>query len=221
MKLLRTMEPTTRRLRVAKPTALIGFNVFTHTAARGSCNYYIGTGIDHLKPAYRLQKRFRKHIAFVQSIACSQNSHPFCAPTSRQHRTNVVLADLLHEIAIAPLDFRQHQVSNTTLYDDFSKHMGNSFSIIGGIFTPLFLSPHVLTPYTCESAPNFGSTIPKTLMHLLPFGNIVSYNPLPIRHFCLVIYSIPLCTMTFWNIWGTYTLLIVESLHHCSFSRMF
>ena len=155
MKLLRTMEPTTRRLRDAKPTALIGFNISTHIAARGSCNYYIGTGIDHLKPAYRLQKRFRKHIVFVQSIACSQNSHPFCAPTSRQHRTNVVLADLLHKIAIAPLDFRQHQVSNTTLYDDFSKHMGNSFSIIGGIFTPLSLSPHVLTPHTCESAPNF------------------------------------------------------------------
>ena len=101
----------------------------------------------------------QRHIALVQSIACSPNSHPSCAPALRQHGTNVVLADLLHETAIAPLDFRQHQVSNTTLHDDFSEHMGNSLSIIGGIFTPSFLSPHVdINPSfeSTSSAPIFG-----------------------------------------------------------------
>ena len=159
LKLLRTMEPTKRRLRVAKSTASTGLNVSTHTAVRGSCSYYIGIGIDHLKPAHRLQKRYRRHIAFVQSIARSQNSHPSCAPASRLHGTDVVLAKLLHEAAIAPLDFRQHRVSYPNLHDDYSKHMGNLIFTDGGIFIPLSLSPHVvINPSfaSTSSAPNFG-----------------------------------------------------------------
>ena len=118
----------------------------------------IGTGIAHHKPAHRLQTRRRRHLRFVH-IACSQNSHPSCAPASRQHRTNVVLDDLLHEAAIAPFDFRQHQVSYDNLHDDYSEHMGNLISTDGGIFMPLSLSPHVVTNPSFEStlsAPNFG-----------------------------------------------------------------
>ena len=118
----------------------------------------IGTGIAHHKPAHRLQKRRQRHLRFVH-IACSQNSHTSRAPTSRQHRTNVVLAELLHEAAIAPLDFRQHRVSYNNLHSDYSEHMGNLISTDGGIFMPLSLSPHVvINPSfaSTSSAPNFG-----------------------------------------------------------------
>ena len=174
--LLRTMKPHTRQSQpIAQPTvSSTGQSSSESTAPQDTT----GTGIDHFKITHRLQKRHHRRIQFerhlekhslVQSIACSQNSHPSCAPASRQHRTNVVLDDVLHEAAIAPLDFRQHQVSSfestlsapnfglhsvDALHDDSLEHMGNLHFTDGGIFTPLFSSPHVLTFSPCDhSAP--------------------------------------------------------------------
>ena len=81
-----------------------------------------------------------KHIAHVQHNAYLPNSHTSCAPTLRLHRRGVVLDDLLHETAIAPVVFRQHQVSDT-LWDVLYKDGTPSSDVENA---PLHFGPHNL-----------------------------------------------------------------------------
>ena len=81
-----------------------------------------------------------KHIAHVQHNAYLTNSHTSCAPTLRLHRHGVVLDDLLHETAIAPVVFRQHQVSDT-LWDVLYKDGTLSSDVENA---PLHFGPHNL-----------------------------------------------------------------------------